>query len=64
MDPGLHADGVRNISLPLSLSDAKAVMKAGAQARFGKGSRTVIDTGFINDNKLNPDHSQMRNPTW
>ena len=64
VDPGLHVTGVGNISLPLTPADAKAIMKAGTQAPFGRGSKTVIDTKFRNTKELNPSQFTLRNPAW
>ncbi len=64
VDPGLHVTGVGNISLPLTPADAKAIMKAGTQAPFGRGSETVIDTNFRNTKELNPSQFTLRNPAW
>ncbi len=64
VDPGLHVDGVGNISLPLTPADARVIMTASAQAPFGRGSKTVVDTKFRNTKELNPSQFKLRNPAW
>ncbi|KAL9129633.1 MAG: hypothetical protein Q9217_001951 [Psora testacea] len=64
VDPGLHVDNIGNISLPLRSEDAEAIMKAGQQAPFGRGSETVVDTSFRNTQELNVDRFRLRNPAW
>ena len=64
MDPGLFVGGVGNISLPLTVDNAKAIMKISAQSPFGRGTKTVVDTSFRNTKELNPDKFQLRNSAW
>ena len=64
VDPGLHVDGIGNIGLPLTTSDAMAIMESGHQAPFGRGSETVVDTSFRNTVELNPGQFRLRNPAW
>lgn len=64
VDPGLHVNGVGNISLPLGVADAEAITKACTQAPFGRGSETVIDVEFRNTKELNPSQFRLRNPAW
>lgn len=64
VDPGLHINKVGNISLPLRLQDAKAIMKLGTQAPFGRGSATIVDKSFRNTIELSPGQFELRNPAW
>ena len=63
-DPGLHIDGVGQIRLPLAPNDAVAIMAAGTQAVFGRGSSTIMDKSFRNTKELSLDQFQLRNPAW
>ena len=64
VDPGLYINDIGSISLPLTLENAKAIMKAAHQAPFGRGSETIIDKSFRNTRELNVDCFQLRNPAW
>lgn len=64
IDPGIHVDQVGDISLPLTIGDAKALMTVGIQAPFGRGSDTVVDKSFRNTVELNPERFQLRNTAW
>jgi hypothetical protein len=43
-NPGLHIDGLGQVSLPLTQRDAEAIAEIGKQAPFGRGRETVVDT--------------------
>lgn len=64
VDPGLHVNDVGSISLPLRSADAKGIMKAGSQAPFGRGSKTIVDMEFRNTKELDTSQFELRNPAW
>ena len=43
--PGLEVAGVGPIALPLEKRQAAALKKRAHQAPYGKGTRTLVDTG-------------------
>ena len=57
-------DDIGDISLPLKGEDARAVMKAGGQTPFGRGSEIVVDTSFRNTKRLDVDCFELRNLAW
>ena len=52
------------IGLPLSERDAKLIENAAAQAPFGKGTETVVDTTVRDTFEINPDRFSFTNPAW
>ena len=64
VDPGLFVDGIGNVGLPLTSSDAQQIMTLGKQAPFGRGSDTFVDTSFRKTIELNPDKFRLRNAAW
>src|ERR1700735_5417723 len=63
-NPGLHIEGLGLIGLPLSERDAKLVIGIAAQAPFGRGERTVIDTEVRDTFEVEPARVTFQNPTW
>ena len=64
VDPGLHVKGVGDISLPLPSAFAKSIIKAGTQAPFGRGTKTMVDTKFRKTIEFKPGDFHLRNPAW
>lgn len=62
--PGLEIQGVGEIGLPLSESQAKAIKKASIQAPFGKGSQTVTDTNIRSAREIDASQLTFNNPEW
>ena len=60
--PGLHVDGVGDINLPLSASQAKAISRKCEQAPFGRREATIIDTSVRNAWQMDPSKFTLRNP--
>lgn len=61
-DPDIFVQDVGPIGLPLSESQAKALIAKAHQAPFGKGSSTIVDTSVRNTWEINPDQFQLRSP--
>ncbi|KAG5999712.1 hypothetical protein E4U54_001704 [Claviceps lovelessii] len=60
----LSVDGVGEIALPLSESQARQIIAKAHQAPFGKGSATIVDTAVRNTWELDPEHFTFGNPAW
>ncbi|KIJ69263.1 hypothetical protein HYDPIDRAFT_123543 [Hydnomerulius pinastri MD-312] len=63
-NPGLHIDGLGLIGLPLSHRDAQFIQNVSAQAPYGKGTETVVDTAVRDTWEIDPARIQFTNPTW
>jgi predicted 2-oxoglutarate/Fe(II)-dependent dioxygenase YbiX len=62
--PGLTVDGIGEIALPISKSDARRLIKLSSQAPYGRGEATIVDTEVRRVWQLNPDHFRLENPKW
>ena len=62
--PGLQIDGVGEISLPLSLSQAEQIKSVGKQAPYGKGTETVVDKDVRSTIQLEPSQVTITNQQW
>jgi hypothetical protein len=63
-NPGLEIDGLGVIGLPLSQRDAAAIVSRAAQAPFGKGTETVVDTAVRDTWEIEPASVKFSNPKW
>jgi hypothetical protein len=63
-NPGLHIEGLGLVGLPLSERDAKFIIGCAAQAPFGQGERTVVDTNVRDTFEIEPARVSFQNPTW
>ncbi|KAF9044406.1 hypothetical protein BJ165DRAFT_198051 [Panaeolus papilionaceus] len=63
-NPGLSISGLGSIGLPLSERDAKAIVSQAAQAPFGKGLKTVVDTTVRDTWEIDPASISFTNPAW
>lgn len=63
-NPVLSIDGIGIVGLPLSSRDAEAIVTAAAQAPFGHGEKTVVDTNVRDTWELQPNQVQFLNPAW
>ncbi|KAF6756350.1 hypothetical protein DFP72DRAFT_1044931 [Ephemerocybe angulata] len=63
-NPGLTVEGLGLIGLPLSERDAKLLISRAAQAPFGKGDQTVIDTDVRDTWEIEPANVSFANPKW
>jgi hypothetical protein len=64
LNPGLHVDGVGNIDLPLTESDAQKLISKAQQAPYGKGSETLVDTTVRNTWQLDASQFKFTDPSW
>src|ERR1700739_4725601 len=62
--PGLVVDGVGPIALPLTAAQAKELRAQCAQAPYGKGQETLVDTDVRRVWRLQPQHFKLSNPDW
>jgi predicted 2-oxoglutarate/Fe(II)-dependent dioxygenase YbiX len=62
--PGLTVDGVGEIALPVSRTDARRLIKHSSQAPYGQGEATIVDTDVRRVWQLEPDQFRLENPTW
>jgi hypothetical protein len=62
--PGLEVDGLGALSLPLSKTQARKLIKQCRQAPYGKGTETLVDTDVRRTWELDPDRFQLTNPKW
>lgn len=62
--PGLEVDGVGAIGAPISAADAKRLIAAAAQAPYGRGEETIVDTQVRRVWQLEPSQFTLRNAAW
>jgi len=62
--PGLEAGGVGPIALPLLPAQAEQLIAIATQAPYGRGERTVVDTGVRRTWQINADQVQIRGRAW
>lgn len=62
--PGLEVDRVGQIGLPLGAAQARKLIKQCAQAPYGKGTKTIVDTKVRRVWELDPTHFKLANPKW
>jgi predicted 2-oxoglutarate/Fe(II)-dependent dioxygenase YbiX len=62
--PGLKIDGIGVVSLPLTKTSARQVIKLCRKAPYGKGIETVVDTKVRRVWELDPAQFQLTNPKW
>lgn len=63
-NPCLSIDGIGVIGLPLNEREAKAIIACSAQAPFGKGSETIIDTKVRNTWEIEPSKVTFKSAKW
>jgi hypothetical protein len=62
--PGLEVVGLGPIGLPLTAAQAPELVKRCRQAPYGKGEKTLFDTGVRRVWQLDPDRFSLTNPDW
>ena len=62
--PGLEVEGLGPVGLPLTVKQAKELIKHCNQAPYGKGEETLVDTKVRRVWKLDPDRFSLTNPAW
>ncbi|TFK58963.1 hypothetical protein BDN72DRAFT_966195 [Pluteus cervinus] len=63
-NPVLTIEGIGAIGLPLSEREAKAIIGASAQAPYGHGEETVVNTEVRNTWEIEPTKILFQNPAW
>jgi hypothetical protein len=62
--PGIHVDTVGTIGLPLSLNDAKSLIKVSRPTPFGKGSQTLLNEEVRKTWEIDGSKVSFRNEAW
>ena len=62
--PGLEVEGIGTVGLPLSKTQARALVRRCRQAPYGKGTRTLVDTNVRRVWEMDPAHFELTNPKW
>ena len=62
--PGLEVEGLGTVGLPLSKTQARALVRRCRQAPYGKGTRTLVDTNVRRVWEMDPAHFELTNPKW
>jgi hypothetical protein len=62
--PGLEVQGLGQVALPLTKTQARELVGLCRQAPFGKGTETVVDTSVRRSWTLDPDQFRLTNPKW
>lgn len=62
--PGLEVEGIGNVGVPVSATDAKRLIKQAAQAPYGRGEETIVDTDVRRVWQLEPGKFELRNAAW
>ncbi|RXW17214.1 hypothetical protein EST38_g8644 [Candolleomyces aberdarensis] len=63
-NPSLVIEGIGLIGLPLPERDAQLLISRAAQAPFGKGDQTLIDTTVRDTWEIDPACATLKNPKW
>lgn len=61
---GLEVVGLGTIGSPVSVEDAKRMIEKAAQAPFGRGEETILDTSVRRVWQIEPANFILRNPAW
>ena len=62
--PGLEVEGLGTVGLPLSKTQARALIRRCRQAPYGKGEQTLVDTDVRRVWEMDPAHFELINPKW
>ena len=62
--PGLEMEGVGTVGMPVSVADARQLIAQAAQAPYGRGEETIVDTDVRRVWQLEPSHFTLRNAQW
>lgn len=62
--PGLEVEGLGRIGVPVSEHDARRLIETAAQAPFGRGEETIVDTDVRRVWQLEPKQFALRNAGW
>src|SRR5690606_13928879 len=64
MFPGLQVEGVGEVSFPVNMSQAEALIRMADKALFGKGNQTLYDEEVRRTREMDADKLTFRNPEW
>ena len=62
--PGLEVEGLGTVGLPLSKTQARALVRRCRQAPYGKGTQTLVDTDVRRVWEMDPAHFELTNSKW
>ena len=62
--PGLEVEGLGTVGLPLSKTQARALIRKCRQAPYGKGTQTLVDTDVRRVWEMDPAQFELTNPKW
>ncbi|MCR6641697.1 MAG: hypothetical protein NVV82_22575 [Sporocytophaga sp.] len=62
--PGLHIQGIGEVSIPLLPSQAKEIIQLANKAPFGMGSKTIIDTNVRSAWEIDAGQISFLNKDW
>ena len=62
--PGLIVKGLGEIGVPVSAADARRLIAKAAQAPYGRGEETIVDTTVRRVWQLEPRQLAITNPAW
>lgn len=62
--PGLMIDGVGHCPLPLQPGLIRKLVQVAAQAPYGRGEETIVDTDVRRVWQIEPEHISILNPDW
>lgn len=62
--PGLDVVGVGTVGMPVSAADAMRLIAQAAQAPYGRGEETIVDTEVRRVWQLEPSQFTLRNDAW
>ncbi|KAK4195621.1 hypothetical protein QBC40DRAFT_258851 [Triangularia verruculosa] len=61
---GIFIDGIGDIPMPLSETQAREIITKCRQAPYGRGSDTIVDTSVRNTWELDAAQFSFRDPRW
>lgn len=64
VNPGIHLEGIGQISLPLTQPDADRLIAKICKAPFGKGDQTLIDESVRKTWEIDAGEVDFLNPAW
>src|SRR4051794_34811482 len=62
--PGLEVEDLGSIGLPMTVKQAKELIKHCHQAPYGKGTKTLVDTNVRRVWRMEPGRFSLTNPDW
>src|SRR4051794_14531308 len=62
--PGLEVNGVGPVGVPTRPAAARQLIEQAAQAAYGRGEETIVDTEVRRVWQIEPGQFTLRNPAW